>query len=105
MDGPIASRRAPSGTLAATPFPASRPPGSPPVPARNVPVVDGLTVAQTGTARLTDSTAVRTAAATVAAPAGPRAGRARATRTSVRAASTARAGAIARRYWYPLTGQ
>ena len=68
-------------------------------------MVDGLTVAQTGTARLTDSTAVRTAAATVADPAGHRAGRARATRTSVRAASTARAGAIGRRYWYPLTGQ
>src|SRR3954464_10501185 len=98
MDGPIASRRAPSGTLAATHLPASRPPGSPPVPARNVPVAEGLTVAQTGTARLTDSTAVRTAAATVVDQAGHCARRVRATRTSVRAASTARAGAIGRRY-------
>src|SRR3954447_11649666 len=108
MDGPIASSCAPGGTFCRTHLPASRPPGTPPVPARNFPVGAGLTTAHVGTARLMSVMAV--APATSARSTHRRAdeGRGMATvdrRDSARPASTAMTGATGSRYWYPLTGQ
>src|SRR4051812_7352265 len=101
IDGPIVISRAPSGTLAATHWPVSLPPGRPPVPASAVAL--GVAVrCPVGAGRLTAMTAIapsRTGASHSRGPLGS--GR----RSSAAAARTATAGAAGTRYWKPLTGQ
>src|SRR5690242_16666275 len=106
MEGPVASICAPSGVWAATHIPASRPPGTPPVPARNEVALAVLMLAQ-------DPMASHTATATVAAVNSarpyrvlPRASRVtRSTSESKPAARIATGAATGSRYWYPFTGQ
>src|SRR5580765_2290063 len=106
IDGPIASISAPFGTFVLIQLPSSRPPGTPPEPARNVSDSPGLIRCQVGIA--TDA-ATQTAAALISSREG------RGTlpmrrllegcqRASVRPASTATAGAHGSKYWKPLTG-
>ena len=48
MEGPTVNSIAPCGVFSRTQMPASRPPGSPPVPATKVPVVEGWITCQLG---------------------------------------------------------
>src|SRR6476661_8651560 len=110
IEGPRASRSAPTGTCSSTHSPASRPPGTPPVPARKVdPDDDGCTRDQEIRPRLTTratATATRSPAVLTTAirPAGQRTGGTGALTTTM-AARTARGTAIGSRYWKPLTAQ
>src|SRR4030088_1988163 len=99
IDGPTASILLPSGRFALIHSPVSRPPGTPPEPARNVGVGVGFTACQDGTAILIPTP--RTTAMRVARASGGRSADnpGNVPRTTVRAASTAMIGAIGRRYW------
>src|SRR5215213_1639275 len=98
IDGPTDIMRAPVGTLRSIQRPASRPPGTPPEPARKLVTFDGCTFCQLGIAI--------DAATTTMAPARSQvrvAGRLRARASGVqctrkRAARIATAGAIGSRY-------
>src|SRR3954451_13563995 len=109
IDGPIDTTPAPAGTFLATHSPASRPPGTPPVPARKLePVVAGWTWTQVVTARLITRTPATTArsAVVVTVTAFARHVTSRAGRlTTTIAASTATGTAMGSRYWKPLTLQ
>src|SRR5215204_3627315 len=107
IDGPTDIIRAPTGTLRPIQRPASRPPGTPPEPARKVDAFDGCTLLQLDTASETVSTA--RASGMIHAR---RRNRQRdrhgimlgSHSLKKRAASTATAGAMGRRYWKPLIG-
>src|SRR3990172_2046571 len=106
MDGPNVINTAPSGRLARIHIPASRAPGTPPVPAVNVSEDAGLTSPQllknnvtvvAPTASHFTQDALRFHFKTNRSlPTGQRA--------SVLPASTATAGATGRRYWNPFVG-
>src|SRR5262245_36629688 len=103
IDGPKVSTTDPLGVLAANHLPVSRPPGTPPDPARKVADSVWRTDDQLGTSRLSVTTAITPARAAMARRgARSRAGRGRSTRP--RAASTATGAAIGSRYWKPFTG-
>src|SRR3954463_13201870 len=109
IDGPIDTTPAPAGTFLATQSPASRPPGTPPVPARKLePVVAGWIWTQVVTARLTTRTPATTARSavvvTVTAFARHVTSRAGGLKTTI-AESTATGTAMGSRYWKPLTLQ
>ena len=87
IDGPIVSIVAPSGTLSATHWPASRPPGSPPVPASDDAACDGWIFDHFGTT--SDSATAATAAYS----------QRRGSAASARPASSASSGAAGSRYW------
>src|SRR5580693_4316444 len=110
MDGPMVKIVAPCGRLAAIHCPASRPPGSPPDPARKVVLADGLMVCQVGMAMVAHTMAIHAvvAAARRAADILPvsfwRASFSWA-RSTASAAQMASTGAMGSRYWNPLIGR
>src|SRR6185503_5063854 len=106
IEGPIVINVAPAGMFSFTHSPASRPPGTPPVPATNIPVVEGVMIC---TLESNNEKAI-TATANVLiqllrirkAMTGKSSGHQRAIALP---ASTAMGGAIGSRYWKPLVGQ
>src|SRR5688572_607307 len=105
MDGPMVMSLAPAGTFALIHSPASRPPGTPPDPARNWSEPEAWTRDQLGTTSVRTSTPTR--AALSQRPVGTRRRRSRplkttswagAQRANVLAARIARAGAIGNKY-------
>src|ERR1700680_1479001 len=102
IDGPSASNCALRGTFAPTHRPASRPPATPPDPARNVPDDDGVIFWIVGSRRLRPMAAMATPLTIGDTPversSRPRMGR----RARDRAASSATGVAIGSRYWHAL---
>src|SRR3954447_3272875 len=98
IDGPTDIIRAPSGTCLRIHRPASRPPGTPPEPARNVADVAGWILDQLGIASDSTTTATSTGV-TRGAYRKCGASTPKSKRASRRAARTATAGAIGSRYW------
>src|SRR5688572_16959373 len=96
IDGPMVMKVDPSGALASIHAPVSRPPGSPPDPARNVSGLAPWTRPHVGMRRL--RAAIATPSDLRWCPAGI------GNRLSARAARTASAGAMGSRYWNPFTG-
>src|SRR5574341_2275433 len=100
IEGPTVINFAPSGMFVSIQWPASRPPGNPPEPARNVSEVDGCTCCQAGINNDNEITPVATGASHELGPRMPR------MKTSfggdqvasVRAARIATAGAMGSRY-------
>src|SRR3954454_4022285 len=103
IEGPIASNSAPTGRFPRIHWPASRPPATPPVPARKLePADDGCTRSQDVTARLATSrtaTAARNPVVVTASTPALHRTCGRGTLTTTIAASTATGTAIGSRYW------
>jgi hypothetical protein len=101
IEGPMVSSLLPGGVLACSQRPASRPPGTPPEPARKLVEPAEDTRPQLAIPRL----ATRATMASPRAAAGRRSRcRGQAPTTSL-AASTTATTATGSRYWNPLTGQ
>src|SRR5215217_4266508 len=98
IDGPTDIIRAPTGTLWLIQRPASRPPGTPPDPARKVVDVEGWIFEQLGMASVSASTATSAGAMTRPSLASYTSD-AKSNPVRKRAARTATAGAIGSRYW------
>src|SRR5215212_9395347 len=101
IEGPTVSIWAPSGTFCEIHLPASRPPGTPPEPARNVAspalsIRDQLDANSESEITTTAATATRRSVRNVRAPFGDFVSSPQ--RAIVRAASSATAGATGRRY-------
>src|SRR5215207_3196465 len=103
IEGPTDIIRAPTGTLWLIQRPASRPPGTPPDPARKVVDAEGWIFDQLGMASVSAIRVAR-AGAMIRPSFASRTSDAKSNRVRKRAASTATAGAIGSRYWNPLTG-